>query len=96
MSREEILVRLKEYKDSACRQYGIRRLGVFGSVAREEASAQSDLDIVIEMEIPDLFLMGNIQQDLEERFGVPIDLVRIRDNMNPFLKDRIVREAVFI
>lgn len=96
MSRDEIIKQLKQYKDACRLKYGIRSLGIFGSVARGEASAQSDLDVVIEMDRPDLFLMGDIQQDLEERLGVSVDLVRLRDHMNPLLKQRISQEAVYV
>ena len=47
----EIISILKEYKKTMSSQYGIKRLGVFGSVARGEQTESSDLDICVEIEL---------------------------------------------
>ena len=65
MQREEILSILKSHKQTFADKYGVTRLGVFGSVARGEATATSDVDIVVEMP-PDLFQMVHMKEELEE------------------------------
>ncbi len=95
MDRQEILSVLNEYKRESAGKYGIMELGLFGSAVRDDFSDDSDVDVVIRIEKPDLFLLAGIKQDLEERFHRPVDLVTYRDTMNPFLKQKIDGEAVY-
>jgi predicted nucleotidyltransferase len=57
---------------------------------------QSDIDVVVELAKPDLFYLIGIKQDLEEYFHRSIDIVRYRDQMNIFLKNRINAEAIYV
>jgi uncharacterized protein len=56
MRREEVLNILRAHKPELSAKYGVIRLGICGSVARNEATDASDVDIVVEMP-PDLFRM---------------------------------------
>jgi predicted nucleotidyltransferase len=96
MNRSEILDRLSRYKQKNQGRYRFTRIGIFGSVAQGRADEDSDIDIVVEQREPDLFLLGCIKTDLEEEFGKPVDIVRFRHDMNAFLKNRIIREAVYV
>jgi predicted nucleotidyltransferase len=96
MKRSEILLILKQYKINYHEKYRFSKIGIFGSAARETAGKESDIDIVIEQSKPDLFLLGSIKTDLEKEFGCKVDIVRIREGMNAFLKDRIEREAIYV
>ncbi|MGQ9456679.1 MAG: nucleotidyltransferase family protein [Anaerolineae bacterium] len=96
MSREEILRVLARFREARKDEFGIVRLGVFGSVARGDAAAASDVDIVVELARPDLLTLVAIKQELEELLGCSVDIVRYRDRMNPFLKHRIEQEAVYV
>jgi hypothetical protein len=96
MNRSEILTRLYSYKKRYQEQYRFVRIGIFGSVAKGVSNEKSDIDIVIEQKEPDLFLLGCIKADLEKEFGKEVDIVRLRKEMNPFLKNRIEREAVYV
>lgn len=86
---------LRKYKAEVAGEYAISAIGVFGSVARGNEQDQSDVDVVIRLEKPDLFMLVDIKQALEERLQRPVDLVAYRDNMNPFLKQKIDNEAVY-
>ena len=71
---------------------GLRRLP--GSVARDEAGPDSDIDILIELDRGlDLFDLGRIQVRLEEIMGCKVDLV-MPDSLRPRLRARILDEAV--
>ena len=63
MQREAVIQTLSNHKQELSAKYGVTRLGVFGSVARGEASGASDVDIVVEMP-PDLFKMVHMKEDL--------------------------------
>ena len=96
MNRNDILISLKNYKELNSDKYLIRRIGVFGSVAKGLSKAESDVDIVVEIERQDLFDLIGIKQDLEQEFNCSVDIVSYRDKMNPFLKRRIDNEAIYV
>lgn len=95
MDNTDIMNILKNYKKEVSGQYNIISIGVFGSVARNTSGEESDIDIVIKISEPDLFMLAGIKDDLKKRFNKPVDIVTYSDNMNPFLKKRIDKEAVY-
>ncbi|MBK9713413.1 MAG: nucleotidyltransferase family protein [Kouleothrix sp.] len=73
---------------------GVSSLAVFGSVAREEAGAESDVDILVEFGQPvGLFEFVRLQQRLEALLGRRVDLVT-PDALRPTMRDRILHEAI--
>ena len=65
------------------------RLQIFGSVARGEAAEGSDLDLLVRFATPkSLFDHARLQLDLEDRLGVPVDLITERA-LNPSIRDRV-------
>lgn len=52
MNQEEVLNKLKQYKQKYAQKYGILQLGIFGSFARSEEQSTSDLDICIQTDTP--------------------------------------------
>jgi predicted nucleotidyltransferase len=96
MIRSEIFEILKKYKHENAKKYGIKTLGIFGSFSRDEAKDESDVDIVIETTTPDLFKLVHIKDELEKLLHKTVDIVRNREKMNPYLKSRIKKEAVYV
>ncbi len=96
MRRSDVLRVLARFRDLKQAEYGIVRIGVFGSVAREENTDASDVDIVVELGRPDLLALVGIKQELEEMLHQPIDVVRYRAGMNAYLRRRIEQEAVYV
>ncbi len=76
--------------------YGITSLGVFGSVARDDAIEESDVDIVFETDKPNLFRTARMKQRLEMLLLRHVDVIRWRESINPRLKSRIAREACYV
>jgi len=95
MKRADIIKILRQFQEENQKKYSIRTIGIFGSAAHDSYREQSDIDVVVELENPDLFNLIGIKQDLEERFRCPVDIVRYREKMNGFLKRRIDQEAVY-
>jgi hypothetical protein len=93
LSRETILRELRDYRSDFERRYGVTRIGIFGSAARDELRQDSDIDVVVEMREADLFHVVHIKETLERDFNRRVDVVRYRDSMNHYLKARIDREA---
>ena len=96
MQRDDIIQVLKRFKRFNADRYNIVRLGLFGSRARDICGEESDIDVVVVLSKPDMFNLVDIKQDLEKKFQCRVDIVRYRDKMNPFLKKRIEKEAVYV
>jgi predicted nucleotidyltransferase len=91
--REEALQRLARHRDELMAM-GVGSLALFGSVARDEAGPDSDIDVLIELGRPlDLFDLGRIQVRLEEILGQRVDLV-MPDTLRPRLRAIVLAEAV--
>lgn len=65
-SISEYLRLLAAYMQTHASVYHIKRMGIFGSVARGEQTENSDIDICFEGEAPDLFTLAHIKYELEE------------------------------
>jgi hypothetical protein len=92
-SREEILKLLQENRETI-RRYGARRLGIFGSCARDESTAGSDLDLVVEFEKKTFDSYMGLKEFLEALFGCKVDLA-ISDSIKPGLREKILAETVY-
>ena len=86
---------LRRYLITKADAYGITKIGIFGSVARNEQTEDSDVDVCVEMKKPDLFTLVHIKEELQELFGRPVDIVRLRSNMNPMLLKQIKRDGIY-
>lgn len=96
MKRDVALEILTKYKNENFDKYGIDALGIFGSVARDEATSASDVDICIKTKTPDMFMIIHIKDELQTLLSSQVDIVRVRDKMNEFLKKRIEKDAIYV
>ena len=78
---QDCVEKLSAFKREFGRQYGITKLGIFGSVARQENTEDSDIDIVVEVEKPTLSLMYELKEMLKSIFKCEVDLVRFRSTL---------------
>ncbi len=95
-STKEYIELLKEFKNKEAGHYAISRIGIFGSVARGEQTEESDVDVCIECPPMGLFRLGSMKNALEQLFGCRVDIVRLRDHMNAFLRERIEKEGIYV
>ena len=83
-----------------CRLYGVRRLGLFGSVARGEERGDSDIDFLAEFEAPSPDRMADryfgFIADASRRFGRPVQVLTPRMVRNPFLKRSLERDLTIV
>ena len=96
MKRDDVLAVLRQFKRDYAEKYGIHEIGLFGSLARNEPRDDSDVDICIKTATPNPFILVHIKESLEELLQKHVDIVRVRENMNPFLKERIEKEARYV
>jgi uncharacterized protein len=95
-STGQIIDFLRSHRVLFAREFSVKKIGLFGSYARGEAGEESDVDIAVELEEPDLFCLIGIKQAVEEGLGVKADVVRLRDRMNKTLKRRIERDVIYV
>ncbi len=91
-SRERILETLQANSESI-RRFGVRRLGLFGSWARDEGSEGSDIDFIVEFDKKTFDNYMDLKIFLEELFSRRVDLI-VRDAIKPRLLKHILEEAV--
>lgn len=92
---DEYLGILRQYLQEKASLYGIAKMGIFGSVARNEQTEESDVDVYVEMTKPDMFAMVHIKEELQNLFGKSVDIVRLRENMNPLLLSQIRKDGIY-
>ena len=95
LTRENILQILRENKERFAKKYGVTKLGLFGSFARNEATEESDVDVCVEMP-PDFFSVAAVREELETSCRRPVDIVRLRKELRELLKERLKRETVYV
>ena len=92
-AREEVLARIDRAAPEL-RAHAVKELWLFGSAAREELKAGSDIDILVDFAAPvTLFEFARLRRRLESLLGRSVDLVT-RDALKPQLREQILREAV--
>jgi predicted nucleotidyltransferase len=93
MEREKIIQLLKSQK-RRLKKFGVRSISIFGSVARDKARKQSDIDLLVEFEKPvGLFEFARLKLYLEELLGRKVDLVTPEALRKEF-RESILREAI--
>jgi uncharacterized protein len=89
---EQVLARLGENRE-AVKRFGVKSLGLFGSVARGEGTASSDLDFVVEFERNTFDAYMGLKEFLEDLFDCPVDLV-LAHTLKPRLREPVLRETI--
>ena len=96
MKRSDVLRILHEKRGELSEKYGVKSLALFGSVARDEARPDSDVDLLVEFDRPvGLFAFIGLQQFLENLLGSKVDLGTLR-SLKPRLKDSVLQEAIHV
>lgn len=97
MKRDDILAVLRAHRDALRSEHGVKSLGLFGSVARDEAGPNSDVDLLVEFDRRiSLFDLVGTAQYIEKLLNLPedkVDLV-LRRAVLPELREAIFAEAI--
>jgi hypothetical protein len=87
---------LQQHLPELKQRYHIKSLGLFGSYVRNEQTADSDLDVLVEYEeLPGLLAYVELEQTLADLLQLPVDLVH-RPNLKPHLRERILAEVILL
>jgi hypothetical protein len=90
-------VTIEEIKDKIApilKKYGVKKAGIFGSVARGESTEESDIDILVEIEgRMSLLDFAGLKLELEEILGRKVDLGEY-SAIKPLIREEILKEVV--
>jgi len=94
MSQLDIIRKRRDEILRLAESYGIRRVRLFGSIARGDDRPESDLDVLVDFE-PGRSLLDQVgfRQDLEEMLGRSVDVVA-EGGISPYLEARILGESI--
>lgn len=97
LSKQEILDELSKNLNTWKQNYGVKRIGLFGSYSRDEQKDSSDIDVIVEFNDVDGSFDNymNLKISLEDLFQKPIDLVILND-IKPALKSNILSTITFV
>ena len=94
MNREETLALLREHKAVLTERFGVLELALFGSIVRDQAADESDVDILVWFDGPATSKrFFGTQFYLEDLFGRPVDLVTdkaLRKELRPYVEAEAV------
>ncbi|WP_276954253.1 nucleotidyltransferase family protein [Allomeiothermus silvanus] len=96
MLPDEALALLKAQFPELSRRFGVASLALFGSTARGEARADSDVDVIVEFEPGarvGLFELFELKQALEAGLKCAVDVVT-PDGLRPWMREKVLREAI--
>jgi predicted nucleotidyltransferase len=95
MKREKVLKILHDHQ-AELEARGIRNLALFGSVARDEAQPESDVDILVEFDRPvGLFALVELQEYLEDILGCEVDL-GTPDSLKERIRQNVMEDCYYV
>ena len=97
MTKEMILQSLTAHKEEFFSEYGLLKIGLFGSYARDEQREDSDIDIAIEIakDKKNIHTFLKIKREMENLFGKNVDL-GIESALKPIAKEYISKEIIYV
>jgi uncharacterized protein len=94
MKQDTVVQILKEKNTELAERFGVKSLLLFGSVARDEATPTSDVDLLVEFSRPvGYFGLFALQDCLEKVLGCSVDL-GTPDSLKPYIKERVMGELI--
>ncbi|MGI1658303.1 MAG: nucleotidyltransferase family protein [Desulfitobacterium sp.] len=94
LDKNALETRLKEHKPILEERYSVKKIGVFGSYARNEQTEHSDIDLIVEFTRPIGLEFIDLKLYLEEIFDRKVDLVT-PNALKPQIKENILREVSY-
>ena len=91
----DVLSQISAIRQELAEQFTVKRIGVFGSCARGDEGPKSDVDIIVELDVPTFDHYMDLKFLLEEMLRRPVDLV-MADTVKPRLRPIIEQETVYV
>ncbi len=94
LDKKAVERKLKEHKPILEERYFVKRIGIFGSYARDEQKKESDVDIIVEFTSPVGFKFIELKLYLEEILDKKVDLVT-PNALKPQIKESVLKEVSY-
>jgi len=97
-SRQDIVAYIESHRDQLRSKFHVRRIALIGSFARDEQTAESDVDLLLDLEegTADIYrLKRDLKAELERQFGRPVELASER-YLKPYYRKEILQEAIYV
>lgn len=92
----DIIASLKNIKEDLSQRFAVKEIGIFGSVARQEQTDASDIDLLVEFTQPvSLVTFMRLEFYLSDVLGNKVDLVTF-DSLKPFIQQDIISEVIYV
>lgn len=96
MSKNQIIKKLNSEMPEIKEKYHVKKLGIFGSVARAEHKKNSDIDIIVEFSMPvGFFEFIKLENYLSRKLGKKVDLTT-KKAIKPIIKKDILKEIIYV
>ena len=84
------------FKVNNADKYGIESLALFGSFARNEQKADSDIDILVSLKTPSLYLYAGLKNDLESILCREVDVISGKSKLREEFKESIKKDLIYV
>lgn len=91
-----VIKALKKYKEENASEYGILKLGLFGSYARDEQTIDSDVDVCVLLDTPSYMTRAAIKEELEAILDREVDVISLSARMADGFKENLENEVIYV
>ena len=95
LTRNDILIKLKELKPTLNKDYSVKNIGLFGSFSNGDYTDDSDIDLLVELEKPIGWKFFSLEIYLENVFGRKVDLVT-KNALKEQIKENILQQVDYV
>ncbi|MEJ5166847.1 MAG: nucleotidyltransferase family protein [Thermoanaerobaculia bacterium] len=97
MTKEEIIEFLKEKREYLYKEFGVVKIGIFGSYSRNEQNQVSDLDIVVDFEDgkKNIHNFLNLKRFLEKQLSIKVDLAT-ESSIKSSIKKYVLQDLIYV
>ena len=95
-SRDQIIEKLRTFKNENAEKFGIESMALFGRVARGEHNENSDVDLLIKFKSPSLYLYAELSDALETILGRRVDIVSVSTRKSSEFIEEIFKDLIYL
>jgi len=96
MNKEAVLQFLNTNKELFCEQYGVIRIGLFGSYARNQQNTDSDIDLIVEFSSSKYEYSSNLKTFVESSLNSKTDIIRMGNHLSSTFINQLKSEVIYV